>query len=51
MLPAGVPVIDHLAAWASVTPGWNIISPVIEDLRSRRTPRLAQPRHQARRAH
>jgi hypothetical protein len=45
MLPAGVPVIDHLAAWASVTPGWNIISPVIEDLRSRRTPSLEQLRH------
>jgi hypothetical protein len=40
MLPAGVPVIDHLAAWTSVTPGWNVISPAIEDLRSKRTPRL-----------
>jgi hypothetical protein len=45
MLPAGVPVIDHLAAWASVTPGWNIITPAIEDLRARRTPRLEQLRH------
>jgi hypothetical protein len=45
MLPAGVPVIDHLAAWTSVTPGWNTISPVIEELRSQRSPSLEQQRH------
>jgi hypothetical protein len=27
MLPAGVPVIDHLAAWASITPGWSTLTP------------------------
>ena len=40
MLPAGVPVIDHLAAWISVTPGWNAISPVVEELRTQRSPSL-----------
>jgi hypothetical protein len=45
MLPSGVPVIDHLAAWASVTPGWNIVSPAIEELRSQRSPSLEQQRH------
>jgi hypothetical protein len=45
MLPAGVPVIDHLAAWASITPGWSTLTPAIEDLRKRRTPSLDPAHH------
>jgi hypothetical protein len=45
MLPAGVPVIDHLAAWASITPGWNTITPQIEQLRARRAPSTEPTRH------
>ncbi len=45
MLPAGVPVIDHLAAWASITPGWDTLTPAIEDLRKRRTPSLDPAHH------
>jgi hypothetical protein len=45
MLPAGVPVIDHLAAWISVTPGWNIISPVITELCTKRSPKTEARYH------
>jgi hypothetical protein len=45
MLPAGVPVIDHLAAWASITPGWSTLTPAIEDLRKRRAPSLDPAHH------
>ncbi len=45
MLPAGVPVIDHLAAWTSVTPGWDSVSPIVAELCSLRMPATAELSH------
>jgi hypothetical protein len=38
MLPGGAAVIDHLAAWCHDTPGWDSLLPIVNKLRTRRSP-------------
>ena len=45
MLPGGVAIIDHLVAWCNMTPGWNSLLPIINQLRSKRTPSLSPSYH------
>jgi hypothetical protein len=45
MLPAGVPVIDHLAAWCKSNPGWDTLLPTINRLRTMRVPSTLESRH------
>jgi hypothetical protein len=46
LLPAGVPVIDHLAAWCTSNPGWDTLLPTINHLRTMRAvhPGVKTPR-------
>jgi hypothetical protein len=45
MLPGKAAVIDHLAAWCNSTPGWDSLMPIINELRSKRCPRLSPTYH------
>jgi hypothetical protein len=45
MLPAGVPVIDHLAAWCKSNPGWDTLLPTINRLRIMRVPSTLESKH------